>query len=181
MCCGCSGCWNAAGRHRHRNRDGRRALFSRVLASQLYGITPTDPLTFASAIGFLGAIALLALLVPARGATRVPPMNALRPECRTDAREAPRGTIRRGPTACVSWPPGGSSAAGVAYGCQSGSHHARSSSSSVRAVLRSAESDPSRKRPRFLSSVRRAPSVSPCRCWRRPRSTAARSCNPAAF
>jgi predicted permease len=55
-------------------------VLSRVLASQLYGITPTDPPTFAAAIAFLGAIALLATYIPARRATRVPPMTALRPE-----------------------------------------------------------------------------------------------------
>jgi predicted permease len=55
-------------------------MLSRVLASQLYGIRPTDPATFAAAIGFLGAIALLATYIPARRATRVPPMTALRPE-----------------------------------------------------------------------------------------------------
>lgn len=55
-------------------------LLSRVLASQLYGITPTDPLSYASAIAFLGAVALLAIYIPARRATRVPPMTALRPE-----------------------------------------------------------------------------------------------------
>lgn len=55
-------------------------MLTRVLASQLYGITPTDPLSFAAAVAFLGAIALLATYIPARRATRVPPMTALRPE-----------------------------------------------------------------------------------------------------
>jgi putative ABC transport system permease protein len=55
-------------------------ILSRVLASQLYGITPTDPLTFAGAITFLAAIAMLATYIPARRATRVPPMIALRPD-----------------------------------------------------------------------------------------------------
>ncbi|MBR9990331.1 MAG: ABC transporter permease, partial [Gemmatimonadetes bacterium] len=55
-------------------------ILSRILASQLYGITATDPLTFAAAIAFLGAIALIAALIPARRATRVPPMTALRPD-----------------------------------------------------------------------------------------------------
>jgi predicted permease len=53
---------------------------SRVLASQLYGITATDPLAFIAAIAFLGMVALLATYIPARRATRVPPMTALRPE-----------------------------------------------------------------------------------------------------
>jgi ABC-type lipoprotein release transport system permease subunit len=49
-------------------------------ASQLYGITPTDPLTFLAAIGFLVLVALLATYIPARWATRVTPMTALRPD-----------------------------------------------------------------------------------------------------
>jgi predicted permease len=53
---------------------------SRVLASQLYGISATDPLAFAAAIAFLGSIALLAIYIPARRATRVTPMTALRPD-----------------------------------------------------------------------------------------------------
>jgi predicted permease len=59
---------------------GAAFVLTRVLASQLYGITPTDPLTFAAALGFLGSIALLAAFIPARRATRVPPMIALRPD-----------------------------------------------------------------------------------------------------
>jgi ABC-type antimicrobial peptide transport system permease subunit len=55
-------------------------MLTRVLASQLYGITATDPLTFVAALAFLGLVALTATCVPALRATRVPPMIALRPE-----------------------------------------------------------------------------------------------------
>jgi ABC-type antimicrobial peptide transport system permease subunit len=51
---------------------------SRVLASQLFGITPTDPVSFAASIGLLVGVALMASYIPARRATRVPPMTALR-------------------------------------------------------------------------------------------------------
>jgi predicted permease len=55
-------------------------MMSRVLSSQLFGISATDPVTFAAAIGFLCVTALFAIYIPARRATRVPPMIALRPE-----------------------------------------------------------------------------------------------------
>jgi predicted permease len=51
-----------------------------LLSALLFGVTPTDPVTFGAVSGLLGATALLACLVPAWRAARIDPTEALRAE-----------------------------------------------------------------------------------------------------
>ena len=53
---------------------------TRTIQSLLFGVTPTDPLTFALVVMILAAVATLASYLPARRATRADPMDALRQE-----------------------------------------------------------------------------------------------------
>jgi putative ABC transport system permease protein len=55
-------------------------LASRVIAAFLFEVTPTDPGTFASVSILLGTVALVACYLPARRASTLDPMGALRNE-----------------------------------------------------------------------------------------------------
>jgi len=51
---------------------------TRTMTSLLFGTTPTDPLTFAGVIAVLGSVAVAASYLPARRASQIPPVDALR-------------------------------------------------------------------------------------------------------
>ncbi len=56
------------------------AVLTRVMASLLFGVSATDLATFSAVPVILAAVALLATYLPARRATRVNPVVALREE-----------------------------------------------------------------------------------------------------
>jgi len=59
---------------------GFAAVLSRYLATLLYGVSPSDPLTYGGVIGVVLAVALVASSIPARRATKVDPIMALKSE-----------------------------------------------------------------------------------------------------
>jgi putative ABC transport system permease protein len=59
---------------------GAALLATRVLESYVYEVSTTDPLTFVAVGALVIAVAILSTLIPARRATRIDPMVALRSE-----------------------------------------------------------------------------------------------------
>ena len=59
---------------------GGSLALTRLMSRLLYAVSPTDPLTFITVSALLGVIALLASYLPARRATQVDPIEALRHE-----------------------------------------------------------------------------------------------------
>jgi ABC-type antimicrobial peptide transport system permease subunit len=57
---------------------GVALVLTRVMSAFLFGVGPTDPLTYAAVSTALAAMALLATYLPARRAARVDPVVALR-------------------------------------------------------------------------------------------------------
>jgi putative ABC transport system permease protein len=57
---------------------GVALLLTRLIASMLFGVTATDPVSFTAGAGVLAFTTLAAAVIPARRATRVDPLGALR-------------------------------------------------------------------------------------------------------
>jgi ABC-type antimicrobial peptide transport system permease subunit len=59
---------------------GASLALTKFIASFLYGVTPNDPRMLAIAVAFFAVVAGIAGFIPARRASRLDPMAALREE-----------------------------------------------------------------------------------------------------
>ena len=72
---------DGTGGYRDCDRAGwRGGMLTRVMASLLFGVSATDAVTFGAVAVMLAAVAFAATAIPARRATSVDPMVALRDE-----------------------------------------------------------------------------------------------------
>ena len=55
-------------------------VLTRAMRALLFEVAPGDPITFAIALGLLAGVAVLASYIPARRATKIDPLAALRYE-----------------------------------------------------------------------------------------------------
>jgi putative ABC transport system permease protein len=56
------------------------SVLTRAMRALLFDVTPGDPISFAVAVGVLAGVAVLASYIPARRATKIDPLAALRYE-----------------------------------------------------------------------------------------------------
>jgi putative ABC transport system permease protein len=75
---------------------GLALVITRVMSAFLFGVSPMDPMTYVAVSGVLAGLTLLATYVPARRASRVDPVLALRSEIQgVSARRRPRRRMPR--------------------------------------------------------------------------------------
>ena len=76
---GCDPIWLAVGGHLAAGETLMKAIaVGRLLTNQLFGITPSDPLTLVGAVVSMLIVAVAGSYLPARRATAVAPIEALR-------------------------------------------------------------------------------------------------------
>src|SRR5439155_1162886 len=85
--------------------SGVALAFTRVMSALLFGVSPMDPVTYLAVSASLAIVALLATYLPARRASRVDPVVALRAAgaLRTPAGDSRSSWLHRRLLAVASW------------------------------------------------------------------------------